>query len=371
MSAFRSFPPPEPTKTHEHTKACPITGKSHGFCPAQPGDKRAPCPALNALANHGYLYVPVASSSFLCPNALPVCLQCRPRNGRNVGFGDFVSALRKGYGLTLPLSIFLTFGTYVLLKKFPRGINLDQVAEHNKIEHDASLAHKDNMHGQIFAPLELDHVMWEECLGWMLQGESKGKGKTEEDESQEQEQSVVRAEDIARARVQREKRSAPLNHMRAEIARGEMVIALLMFTTPSSLFKGAPEGIPTEWLKEWFVTERMPLGGQWRPNRSVGLLATVKKSKEIRLAMVEQRRIGGENVQPAVLWRNGVTNGGRGPSDEEKVVTSVHQATPKQETAAPTAQETAEPTTQTSDPTAHTPDPTAVQETTTATAVKV
>jgi hypothetical protein len=27
----------------------------HKFVPTNPGDSRAPCPALNALANHGYL----------------------------------------------------------------------------------------------------------------------------------------------------------------------------------------------------------------------------------------------------------------------------------------------------------------------------
>ena len=28
---------------------------SHPYVPANPGDSRSPCPALNALANHGYL----------------------------------------------------------------------------------------------------------------------------------------------------------------------------------------------------------------------------------------------------------------------------------------------------------------------------
>jgi hypothetical protein len=41
---------------HEHKQgSCPVTGKGYDFCPAQIGDARSPCPALNALANHGYL----------------------------------------------------------------------------------------------------------------------------------------------------------------------------------------------------------------------------------------------------------------------------------------------------------------------------
>jgi Peroxidase, family 2 len=46
---------------HAHKGAkCPVTG-NHGFCPAQQGDSRSPCPALNTMANHGYMYVPSPS----------------------------------------------------------------------------------------------------------------------------------------------------------------------------------------------------------------------------------------------------------------------------------------------------------------------
>jgi len=290
MSTFRSFPPPEPVTPHEHSAGpCPFSGETHGFCPAQPGDKRAPCPALNALANHGYL----------------------PRNGKSVSPSDFISGLRKGYNLTLPFSIFLTFGTYFLLGKFPQALDLDQVAEHGKIEHDASLAHPDTKPGDKFAPLEVDANMLDETVGWLTAADNEG------DEAKQ----VVSATDIARARIQREKRCAPLDSMHAEIARGEMVIALLIFSTPSSLFKGAPVGIPIEWLKEWFSTERMPLGGKWRPSKPVGLLATIKTSREIRLAMAEQRRIGGEDAKAGVMWTQDSTSGeeaaaGEGPDVE-------------------------------------------------------
>lgn len=46
------------TSTHSHRRGvCPIIGRSHEWCPPQEGDSRSPCPALNTLANHGYLYV--------------------------------------------------------------------------------------------------------------------------------------------------------------------------------------------------------------------------------------------------------------------------------------------------------------------------
>jgi len=33
---------------------CPVSEK-HGFFPPQTGDSRSPCPALNAMANHGFM----------------------------------------------------------------------------------------------------------------------------------------------------------------------------------------------------------------------------------------------------------------------------------------------------------------------------
>ena len=36
------------------------TSTSHSFIPPGPSDLRSPCPALNALANHGYMYAAVA-----------------------------------------------------------------------------------------------------------------------------------------------------------------------------------------------------------------------------------------------------------------------------------------------------------------------
>jgi hypothetical protein len=42
-------------------KACPVTGKTHEYSPPTATDIRSVCPALNAMANHGYLCVCVPS----------------------------------------------------------------------------------------------------------------------------------------------------------------------------------------------------------------------------------------------------------------------------------------------------------------------
>lgn len=38
-----------------HTEKPQHNRQAHPYRPSRPGDDRSPCPALNALANHGYL----------------------------------------------------------------------------------------------------------------------------------------------------------------------------------------------------------------------------------------------------------------------------------------------------------------------------
>lgn len=110
---------------------------------------------------------------------------------------------------------------------------------------------------------------------------------------------ALNAEDVARCRVRREKESPPLDSVHAEIARGEMAIALGVFGG----LNGAEDGIPLEWLKEWIRDERMPQG--WKPTHSQGLLQTVKTSSVIRKAMeallVKQDRDEKEQEEENVL----------------------------------------------------------------------
>lgn len=47
--------PPLPPHSHaDNSKKCPFAA-THEFCPPQEGDVRSPCPALNTMANHGYM----------------------------------------------------------------------------------------------------------------------------------------------------------------------------------------------------------------------------------------------------------------------------------------------------------------------------
>jgi hypothetical protein len=221
-------------------------------------------------------------------------------------------------------------------------LDLDQLAEHNKIEHDGSLVHKDTGKGQQFAPLNVDDDMVEEVMRWMTtpdegeqQEQKKGEKQPSTSDASPRESTikqlggakeVITASDVARARVHREKRSAPLSARSAEIARGEMAIALLVFDTPVSLFKGAEHGAPAQWLREWLRDERLPKGGHWRakparsmrmpffskdtgtPMKKIGLFATKKKAKEMKTAMEAMRARVGKEAQPASLFEKSITN---------------------------------------------------------------
>lgn len=93
------------------------------FAPAGPGDIRGPCPMLNALANQGFL----------------------PRNGQNIDENTTASAL------DMALNIPPQFGTLLhraAVRTNPTGnmtnsFNLDHLARHNILEHDASLSRQD------------------------------------------------------------------------------------------------------------------------------------------------------------------------------------------------------------------------------------
>ncbi|ORY43639.1 Cloroperoxidase [Rhizoclosmatium globosum] len=97
-----------------------------------PDHVRSPCPAVNVLANHGYL----------------------PRDGKNITKPMIIDALKKLYNLSEKTGAFLA--DTVMDPENPLGvrppgqekdgipyIHLNQLSTHNKMEHDVSLFHVD------------------------------------------------------------------------------------------------------------------------------------------------------------------------------------------------------------------------------------
>jgi len=214
----------------------------HKFVPTNPGDSRAPCPALNALANHGYL----------------------PHNGREIGFLQLTQALRDVYNLSLPFALFLSLVGILLCGHGFFRLNLDALAAHNKIEHNGSLAHDDAAPGARFAPIPVNPSM----LYTLLSYAALGKG--------------MYLEDFMKARVDREAQlEKPLDALHRQVAQGEVATAWLVMKDDNGK-------IPLDTLKQWWAEERLP--DNWsKPRRTVGLLEARLKADDVADGMRKLR----------------------------------------------------------------------------------
>ncbi|THV06226.1 Cloroperoxidase [Dendrothele bispora CBS 962.96] len=281
---------------HYHTKGktCPFlqsrNQNEHAYCPAQESDVRSVCPALNTMANHGYI----------------------SRDGRELSFSDIYSGLMACYGLSAALAFVLTIGGFLLIKrspirlpswfpffgkvtnpdgsKTPAGIlDLHLIGLHGGVEHDASLVHHDTKPEQRYPPLEIDES-WVTDLVGDVQPAVNGYDKmtaTKKSGSiwrtfatDNYKSTLVSAADVGYMRKRREREILPkkLDGVHAEIARGEMAIVLGMWDHTSN----GKSGIPLPWLLTFLAEEKLPENGTWRPKHKQGLLDVVKRSKAIR-----------------------------------------------------------------------------------------
>ncbi|KAL2863209.1 peroxidase family protein [Aspergillus lucknowensis] len=99
---------------------------SHQWMPAMLGDARSPCPMLNTLANHNYI----------------------PRDGRNITRPDLVNALTSLFNFNPDLANG-QFENGLLGNPEPDAdyFDLDQLNQHNILEHDASFSRADAYFG--------------------------------------------------------------------------------------------------------------------------------------------------------------------------------------------------------------------------------
>jgi hypothetical protein len=98
-------------------------GKWPEHIPANEGDSRCSCPALNAMANHGIV----------------------SHDGRDLSFVELTQKLEATYNLAPTFCVYL--GKYIanyLKKDFSKDVfNLKDIDMHNQIEHDGSLLRED------------------------------------------------------------------------------------------------------------------------------------------------------------------------------------------------------------------------------------
>jgi hypothetical protein len=243
-----------PVDHHEHKGlACPVTKQTNGYCPAQKGDSRSPCPALNTMANHGYI----------------------PRDGRKISAQQVTNGLKACYGLSSPLAYFLAYVGFMAISKFGRRVDLFELGQHGRVEHNASLAHHDTPEGDKYAPIEVDPKL----VAALIRSDVK---PTEKESEASGDDFLLNYEDIARSRVRREEECRPVDSVHQEIARGEMAIILGVWEKTASGKEGAKKGIPVAWWRTWISEGRLPEG--WTPDHVQTMRDVVARSKAIRAA---------------------------------------------------------------------------------------
>ncbi|KAF7343979.1 hypothetical protein MVEN_01687100 [Mycena venus] len=98
----------------------PSAADSHEWRAPTATDVRSPCPGLNTLANHGYL----------------------PRSGKNISIPMIMDAALMGFNLG-PDLVILAAKLGLLSGNAPTTLDLNALALHGLIEHDASLSRND------------------------------------------------------------------------------------------------------------------------------------------------------------------------------------------------------------------------------------
>jgi len=252
-----------------------------------PGDSRSPCPALNALANHGYMYVrnPIWRLHLL------TSIQLSSRSGNDLTFSEVINAIHLVYNISYPLAIlltsvgFLTCGkiswphpsrpslsaTLVLflmsvLSFFIPSWTLDLSALSargaRKITHNASFVHPDSISST--AP---DPRMVERLVDYASKIHHPNGNH----------HSGLSLVDFGRYHAQREV-SAPakLYSVHEQVALGEGALAWLVLRGSDSPAEHSEAIVPTERIRQWLGEERLP--DDWwdsshgvRPSRTIGL----------------------------------------------------------------------------------------------------
>lgn len=222
------------------------------YAPRQPTDIRSPCPAINTLANHGYIH----------------------RDGRNVRTVDLHSALNE-FGIGSLLASALTYPifneipdpratapSWLTILRNPFGymfrsfamrnpgqvdadgvacLNLDQLARPDCVEHDVSLSRLDHAQGDNINPQS-------QLIDEILSSSTDGSSLTLSDLAT-----------LRKARIERQRLdNAKVRYEAAQnqIACGEIALMLEVF--------GDRRQAPVSYVKAFFHEERLPREEGWK-----------------------------------------------------------------------------------------------------------
>ena len=196
-----------------------------------------------------------------------------PHDGKKITFPVLSHALQAGYGISPMFADFLVLGSYILLRRSVlKPLDLHEIDEHNRIEHNASVVH-DDADGSKLAPEHVDPSLLHKFLN---KAYSSPRSRSAEGND------VITIEDIARTRIAREAAcSAPPDALHAEIARGEFAMVLNIFG------EGPAKTLNTKDLEVWLNENRFP--DHWTPTHQEKLMDTIAENKKMRDLMEAYR----------------------------------------------------------------------------------
>lgn len=146
-----------------------------------------------------------------------------------------------------------------------KGISLEGLAAHNKIEHDASLVHDNAPPGALYAPTD---VNWE-LVSDLVTRYSAGMG----------------IDDLAEVRLRREGTlKANLDLIHGDLGHGEAALIWLIMKDNST------DRISTQTIKEWLGHERLP-ETYTPPSEEITVGTLTSVSSRVEKAMDTLKRI--------------------------------------------------------------------------------
>ncbi|KAL8824044.1 MAG: hypothetical protein Q9191_005341 [Dirinaria sp. TL-2023a] len=236
--------PPSPTN---------VSPKRGTYIPSKPTDIRSPCPAVNALANHGYI----------------------ARDGRNIRASELHAALGE-LGLGSFMSTVFTYPPFIELPTDPQPsppswwdmisspfahalggfamrrpgqtdadgvavLDLDQLARPNVVEHDVSLSRRDFAQG--------DNIRRQpDLISNLLAASSNGEKIT-----------LIDFVKLRKDRLAEQRRVNPKLHFQAwqnQLACAEVALILKVL--------GDGSEVPVDYVKAFFQEERLPREEGWK-----------------------------------------------------------------------------------------------------------
>ncbi|KAJ7925504.1 hypothetical protein B0H13DRAFT_2570113 [Mycena leptocephala] len=231
------------------------------FVPAGMSDKRSPCPALNALANHGYL----------------------PRRGTQITFTRLLHAVKAVYNLSLPLALLLTVVGFLTCAKFsaytfvPAPMWWLPMAALSVLDPEFSRPLRARVEQN--RPRRLPRALIRCSLARAITRPARRLPQHRARIPHPNAEAGLTLGELTEVHVARERSlPRPLGNVHEQIAVGECALGWLVMRNPATGI------IDLDTLEQWFGEERLP-EGWWdsrRPVKPVGLILARKMAGEVQ-----------------------------------------------------------------------------------------